>query len=86
MGIAITLEPELTGVQATQFRLLINGRVVATGLTVSEAHYAVSEVLLRIAYPESAGEQGRALRAGGINRDRPRLPRAATLRLTPAAA
>jgi hypothetical protein len=86
MAIAITLEPELASVPASQFRLLINGRVVATGLTVSEAHYAVSEVLLRIAYPESAGEQGRALHAGKISRDRPRLPRASTLRLTPAAA
>ena len=86
MGIAITLEPELTGAQVSQFRLLINGRVVATGLTVSEAHYAVSEVLLRIAYPESAGERGRALQAGRIGQDRLRLPRAATLRLTPAAA
>ena len=76
MAIAITVEPETADGSGMQFRLSVNGRVVATGLTVCEAHFAVSEVLLRIAYPESAGLEGRARSATA----RPRLPRASMLR------
>jgi hypothetical protein len=59
MAIAITVEPESDGVPASFFRLLVNGGVVATGLTFSQTHFAVSEVLLRIAFPDAADAGGR---------------------------
>ena len=59
MAIAITVEPESDGVPASFFRLLVIGGVVATGLTFSQTHFAVSEVLLRIAFPDAADAGGR---------------------------
>jgi hypothetical protein len=56
MAIAITIEPESASVPATMFRLLVNSNVVATGLSVSQAHLAIGEVLLQMAHPKS-GEQ-----------------------------
>ena len=50
MVIAITVEPESDRVPASFFPLLVNGGVVATGLTFSQTHFAVSEVLLRIGF------------------------------------
>jgi hypothetical protein len=86
MAIAITVEPESGGVPASAFRLLINGVVVATGLTVSQTHFAVSEVLLRIAFPDTADSRGRPSPKANTGAPRPRLPRAATLRLASIAA
>jgi len=86
MTIAITVEPESDGVPASFFRLLINGGVVATGLTVSQTHFAVSEVLLRIAFPDAADAGGRPSPRANSGAGRPRLPRAATLRLASIAA
>ena len=63
MAIAITIEPESASVPATMFRLLVNSNVVATGLSVTQAHVAIGEVLLRMAHPKSQDPRARLPRA-----------------------
>jgi hypothetical protein len=53
MMIAITIETETIGDSTPVFRLIVNGTVVATGLTTVEAQLVVCKSLERIALPRA---------------------------------
>ena len=50
----ITIEAETPGDSRTMFRVLFNGKTVATGLTAAQAHLIVGNALARIALPKKA--------------------------------
>ena len=50
----ITIEPETPGDSRTMFRLRIDDKVIAEGLTAAQAHILVGEMLDRITLPRSA--------------------------------
>ena len=51
----IVLETETPGDSRTMFRLLIDSKLIAAGLTAVQAHILVGEILERISVPKERG-------------------------------
>jgi hypothetical protein len=68
LDMRIAIEPEALGDSRTMFRVLIDEKIIAEGLTSAQAHLLVGDILERLALPKEPGDIQRSARPEATGR------------------